>query len=300
MTTPANKLSTEERKEILQVVTSDEYKDLTPWKIIPKLIDEKGIFIASESSFYRILNEEKLLAHRGRSNAKTMKRPAPLIAKGPNEIWSWDISYMKGPIRGHFYYLYMFVDIFSRKIVGYEVYETESMELSAALVDKVCKKENIKKDQLILHSDNGGPMKGSTMLVKLYDLGVVPSFSRPSISDDNPFSESLFKTVKYCPMYPVIGFSSLKEAREWVKRFVEWYNNEHLHSGIKFVTPSQRHEGIDKKILENRKEVYKNAKMKNPIRWSGKIKNFDWIAEVSLNHLKGKEKCDTKKTSKKT
>jgi transposase InsO family protein len=288
------------RKEILQIVTSDENKDLTPWKIIPKLVDEKGLYIASESSFYRILKEEKLLAHRGRSKAKTMERPAPLIAKGPNEIWSWDISYMKGPIRGQFYYLYMFMDIFSRKIVGYEVHETESMELSAALVDKICKKENIKKDQLILHSDNGGPMKGSTMLVKLYDLGVVPSFSRPSISDDNPFSESLFKTVKYCPKYPVKGFSSLAEAREWVKSFVDWYNNEHLHSGIKFVTPSQRHEGTDKKILENRKEVYENAKIKNPLRWSGKIKNFDWIEEVSLNHLKGKEKCDTKKSSKKT
>jgi transposase InsO family protein len=228
-----------------------------------------------------------------------MERPAPLIAKGPNEIWSWDISYMKGPIRGQFYYLYMFMDIFSRKIVGYEVYETESMELSAALIDKICKKENIKKDQLILHADNGGPMKGSTMLVKLYDLGVVPSFSRPSISDDNPYSESLFKTVKYCPKYPIKGFSSLEEARKWVKDFVNWYNNEHLHSGIKFVTPSQRHEGTDKKILENRKEVYKNAKLKNPIRWSGEIKNFDWIEEVSLNHLKGKEKCDTKKTSRK-
>jgi transposase InsO family protein len=287
------------RKEIIQIVNSVEYKDLTPWKIVPKLVDEKGVYIASESSFYRILKEEKLLAHRGRSKAKTMERPAPLIAKGPNEIWSWDISYMKGPIRGQFYYLYMFMDIFSRKIVGYGVYETESMELSAALVDKICKKENIKKDQLILHSDNGGPMKGSTMLVKLYDLGVVPSFSRPSMSDDNPYSESLFKTVKYCPEYPVKGFSSLEEARKWVKNFVNWYNNEHLHSGIKFVTPSQRHEGTDKKILENRKEVYKNAKLKNPIRWSGEIKNFDWIEEVSLNHLKGKEKCDTKKSSKK-
>lgn len=296
-TSPANKLSDEEREKIVLIANSAKFKDMSPCKIVPALADTQGVYVASESSFYRVLKEKKLLSHRGKSKEKTMNRPAPLVAMAPNEIWSWDITYMKGPIRGQFYYLYLFMDVFSRKIVGYEVHENESMELSSALIDKICKTENISKDQLTLHADNGGPMKGATMLATLQFLGVMPSFSRPSVSDDNPFSESLFKTMKYCPEYPEGGFKSLAEAREWVKRFVDWYNNDHLHSGIKFVTPSQRHEGLDKEILEKRKEVYREAMLMNPNRWSKKMKNFEWIAEVSLNHLKGKEKCDKKKAS---
>jgi transposase InsO family protein len=151
------------------------------------------------------------------------------------------------------------------------------MELSSALIDKICKKEKISKNQLVLHSDNGGPMKGATMLATLQDLGVIPSFSRPSVSDDNPFSESLFKTMKYCPEFPAGGFKSLAEAIEWVKRFVDWYNNDHLHSGIKFVTPSQRHEGLDKEILKNREKVYIDAKLMNPVRWSKKLKTLSGL-----------------------
>ncbi|NOT80358.1 MAG: transposase family protein [Bacteriovoracaceae bacterium] len=147
-TIPANKLSEFERQKIIKIATSEKYRDKSPWEIVPMLADSEGIFIGSESSFYRVLKKEKLLAHRGKSKGRTMDRPAPLIAKGPNEIWSWDITYMKGPIRGQFYYLYLFMDIFSRKIVGHEVFELESMELSAEIVDKICKMEKIKKDKL--------------------------------------------------------------------------------------------------------------------------------------------------------
>lgn len=289
ITLPANKLSAQERSKVLEIATSAEYRDLTPWKIVATLADQE-IYVASESSFYRILKEEKLLSHRGKSKARAVQRPSPLVAREPNEIWSWDITYINSAIRGKFYYLYMFLDIFSRKIMGHEIHECESMEISSNLVAKICREEKINRAQLILHSDNGGPMKGATMLATLYELGVIPSFSRPSVSDDNPFSESLFKTLKYCPEYPSSGgFSSLSEAREWVKIFVNWYNNQHLHSGIKFVTPSQRHAGLDKSILEKRKVVYMTAKSKNPNRWSKNIKNLNWIEKVRLNHLRGKE-----------
>ena len=170
------------------------------------------------------------------------------MAMRPNQIWSWDITYLKSAVRGQYYFLYLFMDIFSRKIVGFDVFNDESMENSSLLFNKICGDEYIQKDQLVLHSDNGGPMKGATMLATLQKLGVAPSFSRPRVSDDNPYSESLFKTVKYNPGYPDT-FSSIEKAKEWVTSFSTWYNEEHMHSGIKFVTPSSRHNKLDKDIL---------------------------------------------------
>ena len=281
---PANKLSKEEVEKVIQVSTSEEYVDLPPTQIVPLLAD-KGIYVASESSFYKILRSKKLLAHRGKSKRPSYEKPAPLVAKSPNEIYSWDITYLRSSIVGKFYYLYMFMDIFSRKIVGFEVHENESMEHSARLIEKICVNENITKSQLTLHSDNGGAMKGATMLATLQRLGVVPSFSRPRVSDDNPYSESLFKTLKYCPEYPSKPFASLEEANSWVGKFVYWYNNIHLHSGINFVTPMSRHEGLDKIILENRKKVYEEAKAKNPNRWSRSTRNWNQIEKVFLNYL---------------
>ena len=214
-----------------------------------------------------------------------MNKPAPLVAKSPNEIYSWDITYLKSNVSGRFFYLYVFMDIYSRKIVGFDVHENESMEHSSKLIERICAQENIRRDQLTLHSDNGGAMKGATMLATLQKLGVVPSFSRPRVSDDNPYSESLFKTLKYCPEYPSRAFASLAESNKWVERFVFWYNNIHLHSGIKFVTPMSRHEGKDKMILENRKRVYEEAKNKNPSRWSRETRNWNKIEKVFLNYL---------------
>ena len=199
---------------------------------------------------------------------------------------------MRSDVAGKFYYLYMFMDIYSRKIVGHEVYEVESMELSAQLIERICECEGIRKDQLILHSDNGGAMKGATMLATLQKLGVIPSFSRPRVSDDNPFSEALFKTLKYCPAFPSKPFSSTKEANAWVEKFVYWYNNIHLHSGIKYVTPASRHAMKDGAILEKRKKVYEEAKLKNPSRWSGKTRNWDKDEKVFLNYLQEDKNID--------
>lgn len=293
LTAPANKLTLEEKQEIISVATTKTYMDLSPSQIVPLLAD-KGIYLACESSFYKVLKENHLLEHRGKSKKKCNNRPAPLVATGPNQIYSWDITYLRSCITGKFYYLYMFMDIYSRKIVGHEVHDVESMEYSSQLIDSICQREGIRKDQLVLHSDNGGAMKGATMLATLQRLGVIPSFSRPRVSDDNPYSESLFKTLKYCPEYPTKPFGSTEDANAWVKKFVYWYNNVHLHSGIKYVTPASRHAMIDNEILENRKKVYEEAKLKNPNRWSRKTRNWDIIKKVYLNYLQEDENIDIK------
>jgi transposase InsO family protein len=282
---PANTLSELETKTIIEVSNSPEYRDLSPWKIVPKLADF-GRFIASESSFYRVLNKNKMLAHRQKSKPKQHAKPKHLFSTKPNQVWTWDITYLKTNVRGNFYYLYLIEDIFSRKIVGWAIHDVECANHSATLIDACILSEKVGPGQLHLHSDNGGPMKGSTMLVKLQDLGVVPSFSRPQVSDDNPFSESLFKTLKYCPLYPDVAFKTASAAQDWVSRFVNWYNTEHLHSGIKFVTPNSRHQGLDEEILSKRKKVYEAAKLKNPNRWSGKTRNWAYIPEVHLNQKK--------------
>ena len=180
------------------------------------------------------------------------------------------------------------LDVFSRFIVGWTVEEVESAEHAARLMAKSCAEQGIEKDTLTLHADNGGPMKGATMLATLQKLHVAPSFSRPSVSDDNPFSESLFKTLKFRPSFPDGAFASIEEARMWVEKFVHWYNTEHLHSGIKFITPQSRHEGRDAAILNLRHAVYEKAKLANPLRWSRQTRDWSMVQEVRLNP--GKEK----------
>jgi len=227
---PANKLTELERQRIIEVANDSEYADLSPNKIVPTLAD-KGIYIASESSFHRVLKAENQLNHRQKSKPKRpTKKPRALTASEPNQLYSWDITYLPTSIRGLFYYLYLVMDIDSRKIVGWQVYENESSALAADLMTDICQKEKIERGQVILHSDNGSPMKGATMLATLQALGIQPSFSRPSVSNDNPYSESLFRTLKYRPEYPEQAFNDLSAARVWVHGFVAWYNTEHLHS----------------------------------------------------------------------
>jgi putative transposase len=286
-------LTEEEKKMIREVSATPMYIDLCPWQIVAKLADS-GTYLASESSFYRVLKEADLLKHRSKSRSKKRNPPKDLIARYPNRVWSWDITYLKGPVRGTFYFLYLIMDVFSRFIVGWSVEEVESAEHAAALITQTCSKQRVARDQVTLHSDNGGPMKGATMLSTMQWLGVASSFSRPSVSDDNPFSESLFKTLKYHPSYPDGAFANIEEATEWVRRFVDWYNDVHLHSGIRFVTPRSRHEGRDKEILSNRHAVYENAKLLNPLRWSGKTRNWSHIEEVRLNPGKETNQNDEK------
>ena len=257
--TPHNKLTIEERKTILKTVNKPEYENLSPATIVPLLAD-KGDYIASESTFYRILKKENQSRHRGIDKPRKNMKPKALVATKSNQVYSWDITYLKSTLRGTFYYLYFIMDIYSRKIVGWQVYDRESSEYASDVLEAACIDEGIEKNQVFLHSDNGSPMKGATMLATLQRLGVVPSFSRPSVSNDNPYSEALFKTLKYTPIYPDKPFKSLLSAREWVNTFVNWYNYQHLHSGIKFVTPVQKHKGQDQTILKNRAKVYLKAK----------------------------------------
>ena len=292
-TLASHALTDQEKKSMIAISTSGAYRDLSPWKIVAKLADS-GSYLASESSFYRVLKKEKLLRHHLRSKPKEQRPPKDLVARKSNEVWSWDITYLKAAIRGTHYYLYLIEDIFSRMIVGWKVERVENADQAARLIAEACSVHGIQKNQLTLHSDNGGPMKGASMLSTLQKLGVIPSFSRPSVSDDNPFSESLFKTLKYCPSYPDGSFAGIEEASEWVNRFVTWYNHEHLHSGIRFVTPHSRHYGEDTQILKDRKIVYEEAKRRNPHRWSRQTRNWTRIMEVHLNPKK-----ETKKQNKK-
>ncbi len=280
---PVNKLKEEERQAVLACCNSQEFAHLPPSQIVPKLADQ-GIYLASESSVYRILTQANQLQHRGQSKPReAVKKPTSYTATGPNQVWSWDISYLPTGIIGQHYYLYLFLDIFSRKIVGAEVFESENGSDAADLLQRSLWSEKCVGQNIVLHSDNGAPMKSFTLRAKMYDLGVVTSRSRPRVSNDNPYSESMFKTMKYCPQWPSKGFSSLSAARSWVDAFVGWYNRDHQHSGIRYVTPNERHEGRDAMILENRKKLYESARKQHPARWSGAIRNWDLITVVELN-----------------
>jgi putative transposase len=260
--TPKNRLSELERQRLLAIANSPEFGHLPPSQIVPRLVD-RGQYVASESTFYRVLKAEKQLKHRGAERpAKPRSKPRALSATAPDELFSWDITYLPTQVKGIYFYLYLFMDIFSRKIVGWQVYELESSELASEVMRDICERENIARNQVVLHSDNGSPMKGAT----LQALGVMPSFSRPAVSNDNPFSESLFKTLKYRPAYPQRPFENLLATRQWVGTFVHWYNEEHRHSAIGFVTLAQRHARMDAALLRKRVEVYEAAKARRPER----------------------------------
>ncbi len=273
---PGNKLSDEERQAVLDVCNSERFKSQPPSQIVPTLADE-GCYLASESTFYRILKEDNQQHHRGRSKKPSKRKPTSHCATGPNQVWSWDITYMNSPIRGRYYYLYLVMDVYSRMIVAWEVHEQESAEHASEMIHKACLRHNISvlSRPLVLHSDNGSPMKGATMLSTLQRLGVETSFSRPRVSNDNPFSESLFRTLKYRPGYPSQAFEGLDASREWVHVFVHWYNQEHKHSGLKFQTPQDRHMGRSEETVIKRKQVYQTAKNAHPERW-GKRTTRNW------------------------
>jgi putative transposase len=280
---PKNKLKPAEYREVRAIVTSPEFRDLAPSQIVPRLAD-RGIYIASESTIYRILRKEAMQHHRGTTRPPRKRhRPGEQRATGPNQVWSWDITYLRSPIKGMFFYLYVAVDVWSRKIVGWTIEMSESPEYSSRFLAAACEREGVEPGTLVIHSDNGGPMKGATLLATLQALGVAQSFSRPSVSNDNPFSESNFSTMKRRPVFPDGPFKSIEDARAWMPAFVRWYNTEHRHSGIRFVTPEERHSGREAALLEQRKVVYAKARAAHPERWARSTRTWDPIAEVILN-----------------
>lgn len=279
---PANRLSEAEREEIIRIANSPEFASAPPHQIVPALAD-RNVYVGSESSFYRVLKSQDQQHHRGRSRRPLKRLPTTHCAEGPNELWCWDITWLPTTVQGMYFYWYMIKDVFSRKLVANEVHVQESAELSSKLLRRSCLAEAIAGKTVVLHSDNGGPMRGSTMLATMQNLGVMPSFNRPRVSNDNAYAESLFRTAKYCPMWPGKPFETLEEARAWVHKFVAWYNNEHRHSGLKFVTPSERHRGLAGEILGKRDAVYAEARARNPTRWSGKTRNWTLKDKVWLN-----------------
>ena len=267
----SHKLSEEERQRILLTCNQPEYASLPPGQIVPALADQ-GLYIGSESSFYRVLHAHGQVHRRGRSRPPQEPRPVPrLRASGANQVWSWDITYLPTTVRGIWLYLYLVIDVWSRKVVAWDVAEREDPAIAADLVSRACLRERIskgRKQPLILHADNGNAMRAATLESRLEELGVLRSFSRPRVSNDNPYSESLFRTVKYRPDYPRRPFASKDQACKWVAEFVDWYNHQHRHSGIKFVTPQQRHDGQAVEISRHRGVVYERARQLNPRRWS--------------------------------
>jgi len=282
--TPANALTPEEEQAILAVCHRPEFANLPPEQIVARLLDEEQRYIASVSSFYRVLRRHGELAHRGRAKAPVCHpKPTTFHATAPNQVWSWDCTWLPGAVKGLFFYLVMILDVYSRKVVGWEVFEAESAANASLVIQRAVLAEGLIDQPLVLHADNGSPFKGATLLETLRALNITPSYSRPRVSNDNAFAEALFRTCKYVPDYPGNGFQSLTAARRWVDGFVRWYNGEHRHSAIRFVTPDERHRGEDQAILAQRHALNQAARDRNPARWSGKTRNWDPIAVVSLN-----------------
>ena len=281
--TPPNALSEAERADVREVCNSPEHASLPPSQIVPRLAD-RGIYIASESTFYRVLRADDAQHHRGRAKAPRAPTPPPRhSAEAPRQVWCWDITYLPGPVRGMFFYLYLIVDLYSRKIVGWDVQAQENSAHASAVIRRAVLAEGCIDQPLVLHADNGSPLKGSTLMATLDRLGITPSHSRPRVSNDNAYAETLFRTLKYRPAYPAGGFADLAAACAWVLEFVRWYNSEHRHSAIAFVTPEQRHNGTDTAVLAQRQALYEQAKAAHPERWSGATRDWSPPGAVTLN-----------------
>lgn len=283
--TPANALSEAERQRLLEVANEPRFAEVPPARIVPALADE-GVYLASESSFYRVLRAHGQAGHRGRAKApQAVRPPTTHVARGPSEVWCWDVTYLPSRVTGLWYYLYLIMDLYSRKIVAWEVHDSDEADHAARLLKRAVLAEGLHgaASKPVLHGDNGATLKATTVLAMLHWLGIEPSYSRPRVSDDNAYAEALFRTAKYRPAYPAGGFADEQSAREWASAFVHWYNHQHLHSGIRYVTPAQRHAGEDAEILAERDRVYAEARLKNPLRWTRHTRNWTPIAEVTLN-----------------
>jgi transposase InsO family protein len=283
--TPAHALSQAERAQILRVANEPRFAEIPPARLVPMLADE-GLYLASESSFHRVLRGEGQTRHRGRAQAPQASRPPTTpVASAPNQVWCWDMTYLPAVVAGCWFHLSLILDLYSRKIVGWEVHDSDSADHAAHLVRRTALAEGIHAatTKPVLHGDNGSTLKATTVLAMLSWLGIDPSYSRPRVSDDNAYAESLFRTAKYRPEFPARGFASLEEARQWAAEFVHGYNVEHRHSGISYVTPAQRHAGEDHAILAARHKLYVSARERNPRRWSRQTRNWTPVAAVTLN-----------------
>jgi putative transposase len=280
---PGNALTPAEEAQVLTVMSSVRYAGLSPKQLVPQLADE-GLYLASESTMYRLQRRHGLRAQKRIIEQRHITRSSMVHnALGPNQVWSWDITWLPTLVRGRFFFLYLVMDVWSRRIVGWTIANSESPDIAAELITRTCDDGDVDPHGLVLHSDNGKPMRGNTMISTLQWLGIVPSFSRPHVSDDNPYSEALFRTLKHAPAYPRLPFANLEAAQRWVARFVAWYNGEHRHSAIRYVTPDERHFGRERTVLNNRHAVYQRARRAVPERWTRNTRDWSAVGLVTLN-----------------
>ena len=263
---PAAALSGAEREQVRQTLNSARFADKTPRQVYASLLDE-GAYLCHWRTMYRVLTAH----HEVRERRNLLTHPSyhkpELLATAPNQVWSWDITKLRGPVKWSYFYLYVLLDIYSRYVVGWMIAERETAALAQALVETTYQRQGIAREQLILHADNGGPMRAKSLALLLDDLGVSTSHSRPHTSDDNPFSEAQFKTLKYHPDYPD-RFGSIQDARAWAHPFFDWYNHEHYHTGLNLLTPATVHFGQAQAICQQRQAVMNAAYAAHPERFS--------------------------------
>jgi len=282
---PAHALSEAERARMVALANAPRFASTPPARIVPALADE-GVHVASEAGFHRVLREHGQMRRRGRARPpRSAGPPSTHVATAPGQVWCWDVTFLPTRVQGRWFYPFLILDLWSRKVAGHEVHETDQAEHAAHLVRRTALAEGIHARPLrpVLHGDNGPSVKGTTVLAMLHWLGIAPSHSRPRVSDDNSHVEALFRTAKYRPEFPAAGFADLAEARQWAAAFVHWYNHEHRHSGIRHVTPAQRHAGEDRPVLAARHALYRQARERHPRRWSGRTRDWSPIGAVTLN-----------------
>jgi putative transposase len=258
------RLSAEEERSVLEMLNSERFRDVAPPEIYATLLDE-GVYLCSDRTMYRILKRNHQTVQRRQSPARTYTRPE-LLASRPNEVWTWDITKLKGPKKWTYFYLYTILDVYSRYVVGWMVSYRESSDLAEALIAETCLRQNIERGSLTIHADNGSSMRSAVVAQLLFNLGIAKTHSRPHVSNDNPFSESAFKTLKYRPNFPE-RFMSMEEAGMFCKDFYRWYNHEHRHSGIAMLTPVSVHYQQHEPILKTRATVLAVAFEKHPERF---------------------------------
>lgn len=263
--TPSHALSLAEKVQVRETLNSERFMDQAPRQVYAALLDE-GTYLCHWRTMYRILSAHNEVRERRLIRRHPVYKKPELLATAPNQVWSWDITWMRGVPKLEKYPLYTVLDIFSRYVVGWMIAKVESSELAKQLIAETARKQGIQPDQLTLHADNGRPMKGKPLSQLLVDLGISKSHNRPHTSNDNPFSEAQFKTMKYRPDYPD-RFALIDEARQWARPFFDWYNNRHYHSGLNLLTPACVHYGKANAVQQQRQQVMLRAYQVHPERF---------------------------------
>ena len=259
------RLSDQERREVLTTLTDERFMDLAVPEVYYTLLDE-GKYLCSWRTMYRILDEAKAVNERRNQRRNGSYAKPELLATGPNQLWSWDITKLKGPQKWNHYHLYVIMDVYSRYVVGWLIAERESATLAKRLIEECCRKQNVDRDQLTIHADRGSAMRSKTVAQLMADMGITKTHSRPYVSNDNPYSEAQFKTLKYHRSFPG-QFGSLEDARSFLRTFFAWYNNHHRHSGIAMMTAADVHTGNSENICQQRQHVLRHAYQQHPERF---------------------------------